>query len=174
MTGPGDMPGQGQDSPLRRAVLEVEEHVAQAGWDRPPRLFALVATADLLAAQPELAGQVGDPDGYTPVEQDLPPGQQIEDLLLQIGWPAEVVGCAVSMERLMLPPEAEADLPADSAAAEAAAAHPDRQDVRIVAGSLRDGSRHATVRARTPDAPLLEGPDLVPGLADVLEGTLGD
>ena len=60
------------DSPLRRAALEVEQHVAEAGWDQPPRLFALVRTAELVAKQPALADQVGDgADGsLTPIEQD--------------------------------------------------------------------------------------------------------
>ena len=51
--------------------------------------------------------------------------------------------------------------------------HPDRQDVRLVGAVTRDGERHSAVRAREPeDAPLLEGPDLVPGLLDHLRHTL--
>jgi hypothetical protein len=51
--------------------------------------------------------------------------------------------------------------------------HPDRRDVRLVAAVTRDGARHSAVRAREPDdAPLLEGPDLVPGLLDTLSRTL--
>jgi hypothetical protein len=74
----------------------------------------------------------------------------------------------------MLPPEAEDDLPDDpDALVEAVAAHPDRREVRLVAAVTRDGSRHSAVRAREPeDAPLLEGPDLVPGLLDHLFRTL--
>ena len=74
----------------------------------------------------------------------------------------------------MLPPGAEADLPEDpTALLEAAAAHPDRQEVRLLAAVTRDGQRHSAVRARTPDdAPLLEGPDLVPGLTEALAHTL--
>ena len=59
------------DSPLRRAALEVESHVAAEGWDQAPRLFALVPTADLVAREPGLADQLaGDPASMTPVEQD--------------------------------------------------------------------------------------------------------
>ena len=35
------------DPHLRTAVLEIESHAAEAGWDQPARLFALVPTADL-------------------------------------------------------------------------------------------------------------------------------
>lgn len=33
---------------LRTAVREIEGYAAEAGWDQPARLFALVPTADLL------------------------------------------------------------------------------------------------------------------------------
>jgi len=35
-------------SPLVTSALETERHVAAAGWDQPPRLFALVRTAGLI------------------------------------------------------------------------------------------------------------------------------
>ena len=55
----------------------------------------------------------------------------------------------------------------------AAAAHPDRQEVRLIAAVTRDGAAHSAVRAREPDdAELLEGPDLVPGLIEQLRQTL--
>lgn len=167
-------PGWGEDSPVRRTTLEVEDHVAAAGWDQPARLFALVETATLLRAQPELADQLGAADGFTPIEQELRGDQHLEELLPQIAWPADVDGCAVAMERVTLPPEAEMGLPDDPAAAvEYAAAHPDRREMRIVAAVLRDGSAHVAVRGRVPaDAPLLEGPDLLPPLVRLLHDTL--
>ncbi|RLV54688.1 hypothetical protein D9V41_15360 [Aeromicrobium phragmitis] len=163
------------DSPLRQATLEVERHVADSGWDQPPRLFALVHTAELLAAQPDLADQLGDPDGYTPVEQDgVPADRTVEDVLPTLMWPDTVHGCAVAVERVMLPPSAQAGLPEDpDELLRAVAEHPERQEVRIVAAVLRDGSAHTTVRGREPeDAPLLEGPDLVPGLVELLNASM--
>lgn len=163
------------DSALRRAALEVESHVAERGWDQPPRLLALVRTAALIAAQPELADQLGDPEDYTPVEQDgLPVDRSFEEALEDIEWPATVDGCAAVLERVMLPPEAQDGLPDDpDQLREYAATHPLRREVRLVAAVLRDGSAHCTVRARSSqDAPLLEGPDLVPGLVELLRGTL--
>lgn len=163
------------DSPLRRVALEVESHVAAQGWDQPPRLFALVPTADLVAREPGLAGQLSDdPVGITPVEQELPQDRELEDLLTEIVWPDAVAGCAAVVERIMLPPEAEASLPDDpDELLAAAAAHPDRREVRLVAAVIRDGAAHSAVRAKEPlDAELLEGPDLVPGLIEHLRRTL--
>ena len=162
---------------LETAALEVEQHVAADGWDAPPRLFALVPTAELLAAEPALSVQLGDaaPEALTPVEQeDLPAGEGLDALLAGIAWPDEVIGAALVAERLMLPPEAEAAMPEDEEDALAwLAAHPERQEVRLAVGVLRDGSRASVVRLRAHDDDLdvLVGPDLVPGLADALVGT---
>lgn len=43
-----------EDPFLAEAVREAEEFVGSAGWDQQPQLFALVATAELLDAQPEI------------------------------------------------------------------------------------------------------------------------
>ncbi len=161
------------DSPLRQAALDVERHVAQAGWDQPPRLFALVPTEQLRASHAELADQLdGD---YTPIEQEeMGVERPIEDILPTIMWPDAVEGCAVVVERVMLPPSAEAELPEDPEQLAAhVASHPDRQEVRIIAAVLRDGSAHTGVRARDgEDPPLLEGPDLVPGLVELLNASM--
>ena len=54
---PPDTPAGGPavDVALRGAVLELEKHAGEQGWDQPAQLFALVLTEELLAAQPELA-----------------------------------------------------------------------------------------------------------------------
>jgi hypothetical protein len=171
------------DLGLRGAVLEIEKHAAAAGWDQPARLFALVATAELLAGDPGLAEVVGvDPaadltGSLTPVEQDeLPADQPLEELLLQVMWPAEVTGTAVVVERLVLPPTVT-DLPDDPAeAAEVAATHPERQEVRMVAGATRAGATFCALRLREhdEDAAVIEGPDLVPALLQLLQSTLVD
>lgn len=164
------------DSPLRRAALEMESHVAADGWDQAPRLFALVPTADLVSKQPDLADQLASASGeITLVEQDsVPTDRPLEDLLTEIAWPDSVMGCAAVLERIMLPPEAEDKLPDDvDEMLVAAAEHPDRQEVRLLAAVTRDGAAHSAVRAREPDdAELLEGPDLVPGLIEQLRQTL--
>jgi hypothetical protein len=169
------------DTVLRAAVREIEAHAAEAGWDQPARLYALVPTSDLLAREPALAAAMGigeaDAAGsLTPVEQDdVPVDTPLESVLETIMWPAEVFGCAAVVERLVLPPEADKQLPDDPRSAEEyAAQHPDRQEVRIVAGATRDGSTYCALRLRTHDDPLsvLESPDLVPGLLQLVRGTL--
>ena len=168
---------------LDRLTLDIERHAAAAGWDQPPRLFALVETADLLRREPQLAAQLDkhqdeDPGDLTPVEQDdLPQHATIEELLGSIAWPPEVLGTALTVERLMVPPEAEREMPQDeSAALQWLADHPERQEVRIVVAVLRDGSRSAALRMRAHDdeTSVLTGENLVPGLAEALGATLAE
>lgn len=171
------------DLALRGAVLEIEKHAAATGWDQPARLFALVATADLLANEPGLAEVIEvDPTAdltgsLTPVEQDdLPLDRSLEQLLPEVMWPPEVLGTAVVVERLVLPPGAE-DLPEDPTEAAAVAAnHPQRQEVRMVAGATRTGSTFCALRLREHDEDfaVIEGPDLVPALLELLQATLAD
>lgn len=163
-------------------TLDLERHAAAAGWDQPPRLFALVETADLIRREPQLAGQLGLQDGepgdLTPVDQgDLPEHSSLDELLAGIAWPPEVLGTALTVERLMVPPAVEKDMPQDEGdALRWLAEHPQRQEVRLVVAVLRDGSRAAALRMRAHDdeTSVLTGQDLVPGLAAALAATLAD
>jgi hypothetical protein len=165
---------------LRVAVLEVEQHASGSGWDQPARLFALVPTVELAAAEPELAAQLGIRDGshspLTPVEQELDDLQQsLEQLLGGIVWPDAVVGALAVLERVVLPPQAEADVPDDpEEAARYAAEHAEAEDVRIAVGVLRSGESHCIVRMRSHDSDdeLIHGAAVVPGLVEVLRETL--
>ena len=47
------------DPALAAAVLEIENHVAESGWDQPARLYALVETARLVEREPQLAAAMG-------------------------------------------------------------------------------------------------------------------
>ena len=87
--------------PLVQCAIETERYVAAAGWDQPVRLFALVETAALLAAEPASAQQLGrdpgaDPaDALSAIEQDgLPPTDPLEDFLGMLAWPPDVAGAA--------------------------------------------------------------------------------
>src|SRR3954451_15652257 len=100
------------DPALAAAVLEIENHIAPSGWDQPARLYALVPTAELVAKEPALAHAMGLDDAasegsLTPVEQE-PVGADLERSLESITWPPDVAGCAAVVERLVLPPTAEA------------------------------------------------------------------
>jgi hypothetical protein len=88
-------------------------------------------------------------------------------------WPESVFGCAVSVERTFLPPTAEDDIPDDPAAAAAfVAAHPERQDVRVVVGVDRVGHQHGVARLVSQPDELLAADNLVPGLVAALAHTL--
>ncbi len=167
-----------QPSALVRAIAEIEQHVREDGWDQPARLYALAPTADLLSREPALASNIGiDPsapgDALTPIEQDVA-GRPIEDLLLEITWPETVTGCALVLERIVLPPGAEEEMPdEDGAATRWAAQHPDRSDVRVVVGVLRDGRRASALRIRGHEADdeLILGAELSPELGNALAET---
>ncbi|MBB1252486.1 PPA1309 family protein [Streptomyces alkaliterrae] len=180
-------------TPLTRAVLEIDEYAAGLGWDQPARLFALVDTEALRAQEPALADQLGlaEPDdadtdtggrqaALTPIEQDeLPAGVPLDEFLGTIAWPDPVAGCALTVERLMLPATAEESIPEglDEAALNTwVAEHPDRQEVRMTVAVLRDGRRESALRLREKDAAteVLTGSSLVPGLADALAATFED
>jgi hypothetical protein len=114
----------------------------------------------------------------TPVEQDqLPPDRPFEESLRSITWPPGVAGCAAVVERLVLPPDADEQIPDDPASAEEfAREHPDRQEVRIVAGVTRAGATYCALRLRAhdDDQSVVGGSDLVPGLLELLGATLED
>ena len=177
--------GSAMSARLTKVAVDIERHIAAAGWDQPPHLYALVETADLLRREPQLASELGlaealsVPTGdLTPVDQgELPPHDSLDELLDAINWGPEVLGTAMAVERLMLPPGEEGELPADEGAAlRWVAEHPARQEVRLVVAVLRDGSRAAALRMRSHDdeKAVLSGPDLVPSLADALGATLAD
>jgi len=171
-------PVQDPASALADVVHEVEAHASRSGWDRPAQLFALVETAELLQREPQLAEVLGvDVDaqsqGLTPVEQETS-SESLDEVLSSILWPPEVSGCAVVLEALTVPPD-DGNVPADAeAAAEYAAAHPERQEARIVAGALRPGESFCAIRQRAHDEDdmVMAGSDLVPLLLQLLHTTL--
>ena len=130
---------------------------------------ALIARTDAAAAAP-----------LTPIEQEeLPAGSPLDEFLGTIAWPDSVAGCALSVERLMLPPSAEASVPegmSEKQLAKWVAKHPERQEVRMTVAVLRDGARESALRLREKDAAtdVLTGSDLVPGLAEALAATFAE
>lgn len=170
---------------LADAVLEIERHAARAGWDGPVRVFALVSTRRALDAEPGLAEQLTpevlaaagtNPHHLTSIEQEgLPESPDLESLLAGMSWPPTVDGAAVVVERIILPPSAEEDMPdAPDDALDYLMAHPDRQDVRVAVGVLRDGPAWCAVRSRSDDddASVGGGPDVIPGLVAAVRATL--
>lgn len=170
------------DPALAAVVLEIESHAAGLGWDQPERLYALVPTRELVEREPALAEAMGLSEpaaegSFTPVEQELDPTRPLEAVLESIMWPPGVAGCAAVVERLVLPPSADGEVPTEAAAAQAYAAdHPDRQEVRIVAGATRAGATYCALRLRAhdDDQSVVGGADLVPALLDLLRTTLDE
>lgn len=166
------------DPALRDAVREIEAHASQEGWDRSARLFALVDTLELVAREPDLAKAMGldsEATGLTAVEQDELPESALEEALLGIEWPDEVTGCAAVVERFILPPAVEEQIPDTDAEARAfAAEHPERQEVRIIAAATRAGATYCALRLRShdDDFAVIEAPNLVPTLLELLLSTL--
>jgi len=175
---------------LPTAAREVEDFLAEAGWDQPPQLFALVPTAQLIAAEPGLAGRLAVADGLTPVAQDPLRTEDLAETLAGIFWPDGVTGCALAQEIVVLPPEAEADLDRavegaagsvsseadlDRVAVRVAQHHPERRDARLVVAVLRAGGHCCLLRVRgegdQPDE-LVEHPDLAPNMVTALLRTL--
>ncbi|MBQ1084558.1 hypothetical protein KBX21_25545 [Nocardiopsis sp. B62] len=156
--------------------MDLERHAAEQGWDRPLGLYALVPTSELLAAEPALASLLGidspaDPDELTPVEQEaLSPDVPLEEALGRILWPEGVAGCALVMERLVVKGSDETL----AAGEDPSASGKETEEIRMVAGVLRNGSRHCAMRMRSHDteSEVLNGPDLIPALTSALALTL--
>ncbi len=170
---------------LRRVVDELEMGSSLAGWDRPPALYALVPTGELLEAEglpADVAETLkenwdGDPLHLSAVAQETLPIDELEQLLAEIAWPKTVAGAALTVERIILPPEADDEAPEDpDEAAVFAENHPARTDIRVVVGVTRDGESWCEVRARTFDDrdKVGQGKMLVPALVEGLRLGLAD
>lgn len=168
--------------PLSIVALETERHVAAGGWDQPVRLFALVETAHLLEHEPGFLDALKphdvQPRALTAIEQeDLPSPDHLESMLAQLAWPEAVLGAAMAVERIIVPPEAERHLPQEPDDAMAAlASHPDRKDVRLLVAVLRDGSHTCLLRQRDHDSDdrVAQGRDIAPGLVHGLLATFAE
>ncbi len=173
-------PAENMASALRTVVTEIERGTSQLGWDQPPALYALVNTVDLLAT-PDLPEDVAEQvrgtwDGtethLSAILQDSLGNDRLEEILPQIAWPDSVAGAAVSVERVVLPPAAEDEVPTDPEEADLYVSnHPARNDVRLTVGALREGDSWCALRTRAfdKDEDVLTGNDLVPSLIEALK-----
>jgi hypothetical protein len=84
------------------------------------------------------------------------------------------VGCALAVERIVVPPDAERDLPQDAdAALRAVAEHSQRSDVRLLVAVTRDGAARCLLRQRAHDIDdrVALGEEIAPGLVHALQAT---
>lgn len=183
-------------SALYRCIRDVAEFADTEGWDQPPQLFALVPTADLVAAEPTLEDQLDDGAALTPIAQEPLPddlsgdSMALDEFLATTSWPSAVEGVVLVQQIVVLPPNAEHTLDeaiaplladrdaADRAGRDAAQTHPERRDARLYAGVLRDGVSLCLLQLRPeedeafPDLDLRTAPNLAPNLVDALRHTL--
>lgn len=161
---------------LVACLTEIERFVGTSSWGGPPRLFALVRTVDLMKAEPALVGQlaVGSPDSLSSIEQDdFRPGEDLARALAGTAWGEAVDGAAICVERVFLSDQYANEIPDDpDKAATFVAAHPQHQEVRVVAGALRDGSHYGVARLVDHPQDLLGSVNLVPALEAAVLGTL--
>ncbi|WP_172623573.1 PPA1309 family protein [Cutibacterium modestum] len=165
-----------ENEALIACLTEIERFVTSSSRGGPPRLFALVRTVDLVKAEPALAGQlaIGSPDSLSSIEQDdFHPGDDLAQALAATTWGDAVDGSAICVERIFLPDDCADEIPDDpDKAAAYVAAHPQRQEVRVVAGALRDGSHYGVARLVDHPDDLIGSIDLVPALESAVLGTL--
>ncbi len=179
-TGPAsDDPDHPRTGALQAVVGEVEGHVAEAGWDQPPQLFALVDTEELLRAEPQLARTMGlvggQPGALTPIAQEPLADVPLDEALAAIEFGDDVVGVVLVHEVVVLPPSVEADERAMAAFAEDPSLHPEARDVRMVVAVVRGGGSATVLRLRgaaSEQDERVTGEDLAPALADALRATL--
>lgn len=167
---------------LKKVVTEIERGVASLGWDRPPMLYALVPTTTLLTTEglpvdvrDDVVGSFdGSPSHLSAVLQELEGTDRIEEVLPQIAWPETVDGAALTVERVVVPPEVEAEAPKDPEEAVLFFSnHPAREEMRLIVGVNRRGETWSAIRTRSYDDPsnVMEGENLVPGLSSLLLST---
>ena len=92
---PARQPFSPRQAALARAVVDLEEHVAQRGWDAPVGVFALVRTAAALEQDPALAELFDD----AALAQAQHNPQSVYNLLLAI---IAGIGVAMRSPALML------------------------------------------------------------------------
>lgn len=175
---------------LGRTLREALDFVAPSGPDQPPTVFALVPTPVLAQLDPELV----DPDDDSPLsllaEDPLPaagPGDDaepyaaLEEFLATASWPEPVVGAAVVLDIVVLPPDARADLSEQHQpplVRSAARNHPDSRSARLAVGALRGGPRLALLELvpESTDEPheLRTHPELAADLQDALSAALAE
>ncbi len=167
---------------LLQVAQETEQHVAADGWGQRERVFALVPTADLVAAEPSLADALAGAGRYSSIEQELPEGVELGEYLGRLAWPRSVTGCALAVERLRAAPAAEGETAGEASDAASGGGAGDTasgtgtEPVRLLVVATREGERFTLVRFAAHDSDdavavgAEVGTDLQAALGTTLEG----
>ena len=162
------------DSPLAVAVLVAEADRERDGWGNPPQLYALVGKAAASTADPELGARISEArqDSLIPIKQKpLPPGEPLE-ILARVQWQADVTGCVLVTELVVLPPAASGEGPLDSGQVEQwARDHPGGQPARLAVGVSRNGDYTCILRLKEKDKRVQLDPRLADDLVTALLAT---
>jgi len=143
--------------PLALAMLEAESHTDRLGWGTSPQLYALTATdaltatASLVTADhtPLAEMRDGRPDRLILAAHESLPRDGLLEVLADIRWPGDVVGCVLITEFTDLPARGEGDAPLDpDAGAQWANPHPDGRPARLAAGVRRSGEHLCAFRSK--------------------------
>ncbi|QPK82296.1 hypothetical protein G7Y41_06710 [Schaalia sp. ZJ405] len=173
-----DMPTPEQIA-LANVVVDIERTAARVGWDHAPSLYALVPTSELLnqpGLPPDIAQQItaswdGSATHLSAIIQEDLGEDDLEEVLGHLAWPQQVAGAALTVERLVVPPEVEDAAPEDpEEALKFISTHPSRTDVRLAVGVLRTGESWCALRTRAFDSDdkVGQGSALVPNLVQAL------
>lgn len=106
---------------LANVVVDIEKGAARVGWDHAPSIYALVPTAMLLAdpnlpadiAEQLRGGWDGSEEHLSAIIQEDLDTDDIEQVLAHLAWPEAVPGAALTVERIVVPPEVEDEAPED-------------------------------------------------------------
>lgn len=152
---------------LHDVIRELDEHIANSGWDQPVQLFAIVSGDSV--SEEQLAASDTDESPqllFEPQGIDFSDGSII-DVLRTLGWDDAVQGLAIAAERIISVENQDvSDLEHDS--------YSTTQEIRVLAIALRTGETMNAIRYRSHDEPddLLTGENLVPELNQALFGSL--
>jgi len=150
-------------SHLHDVIRELDDHIANSGWDQPTALFAIVSGDPDSPEQTDAASvQSNKQLLFEPQGIDFS-DQAIIDVLRTLGWDEAVSGLAIAAERIISVENEDAkDLEQD--------AYSTTQEIRVLAIVMRTGETMNAIRYRSHDEPddLLTGENLVPELNQAL------
>lgn len=150
---------------LQNVIRELDEHIAESGWDQPVQLFAIASgspeSESASVADEESLQMLFEPQGI-----DFSDGPII-DVLRTLEWDSEVLGLAIVAERIISVENSDAtDLTTES--------YSTTQEIRVLAIVMREGATMNAIRYRTHEHSndLLVGNNLVPELNQALYSSL--